>query len=154
VIRTNLAVTTALIAVATLFGSPAGACISCSYTPEVVNTPAPGAKAPKAKKVAKPQRTSPPAKKQIAKKPPTTEPAETAKAEDATKDVASKDAGSKDVATGTEAASAEVDTAANPSSSGTSALARRGAVEPTPEAAVGCKKFSATLGATVTVPCD
>jgi uncharacterized Zn finger protein (UPF0148 family) len=144
--RTPLAVSTfavsaAFLAVAALFSPAAVACVSCNYTPEVVNTPVPGAKA---KKVAKPERKAPPAKKHIAKKTPATRPADSAKADDA----------SKDVATGSDAASAELETAAAPPGSATAALARQGTAEPKPEAEVGCKKFSATAGTTVTVPCE
>lgn len=145
--RTNIAVTIAFLAVAGLFGSPAEACISCNYTPEVVNTPV--GKAPKGKKVAKPERTTPPAKKHIAKKPPPTAPTQTAKGNSAPKDVANDNAKSQ------EPAEAGVETAAAPSSgSATAALAAQGAREPKSEAPVGCKKFSATAGTTVEVPCE
>ncbi len=145
--RTKLAVATAFLAVAGLFGSPAEACISCNYTPEVVNTPV--GKPPKAKKVAKPERTTPPAKKHIAKKPPPAAPAEAAKGDSAPKDVATGSAKAN------EPAAAGVETAAAPSSgSATAALAAQGAREPKPEAPVGCKKFSATAGTTVEVPCE
>ena len=40
--RTILAIATALLSASTLFASAAQACISCEYTPEVVNTPVRG----------------------------------------------------------------------------------------------------------------
>lgn len=140
--RAYLAVTTALFAVAALWGTAAEACISCNYVPEVVNTPVPGAKA---KKAAKPERTVPKAKKQIAKRPPAAKEAETAKGDDASKTIATKK----------ETTPAEVETSAAPSSgSATAALAAQAGKAPEPEAVVGCKKFSATAGTTVTVPCE
>lgn len=140
---TPLSVALAFVVVSTFFTAPAHACISCNYTPEVVNTPV--GKAPKAKKMAKPERVAPPPKKHIAKKRPPADPAPVAKAEP-----------QKDVATGAAPASApaELETAAVPPSSATAALNAQAGRAPEPAPEVGCKKFSATAGTTVTVPCE
>lgn len=143
--RTVLAAATALFAALTLLIPAAEACISCNYTPEVVHSPAkPQAKrAPKARDATADRAR--PAKKRIAKtprpaQPPPTEEAEAPEAAESTQETV------------------QVDTQAEvaPSSSATAALNQQGvrAAEPEPEAEVGCKRYSAQAGTTVTVPCD
>lgn len=161
----RFAVAAALFAAASLIASTAEACVSCNYTPEVVNTPT---KTQKAKRAERPARETkkrvakrPPAHQrpepEIARKPPANEPdteADTAAApanEPATETVA------KAPAAATEPAAAPVDTEPrSTSSSATTAFANRGVrtEEPAADAAVGCKRFSPTAGTTVPVPCD
>lgn len=61
-IRTIIAFAVALLAWEPLFVSPAAACISCEYTPEVVNTPHPNARKKKRDTVARER----PARKRVA----------------------------------------------------------------------------------------
>lgn len=117
-----------LVAAASAVAGPAGACVSCSYTPEVVTTPAPGAKAKPKKQV---QRKAPAAKKQAvkpqrpARKTVKAAPAETGAGE------------SKEAVSTSELVQSDADDA----SSGTTA-------------AKDCKRFVPTAGTTVTVPCE
>ena len=143
--RTILAAATAVFAAATLFIPAAEACISCNYTPEVIKSPTkPQAKrAPKARDATADKAR--PAKKRIAKTPRPAPPAlskeaEAPKAVEPTEETAQVDA------------PAEV----APSGSATTALNQQAAraAEPEPEAEVGCKRYSAQAGTTVTVPCD
>lgn len=144
--RTILAASAVVFALAALFSSSAEACISCNYTPEVVNTPV-GPQ--KARKAARREKVAPPARNSIAKRPPVREPVEAAKEREAP----------KDVATGKEATppDAEADAGGKSSGSATAALTEHEAAkaeQPKAESAVGCKKYSAAVGATVTVPCE
>jgi predicted component of type VI protein secretion system len=173
VARFHLAVTAAFLALSVFFfsllPSPALACISCEYTPEVVNTPVRGAKT-KANKVAKPQRATPP-KKHIARKPaakppvaaPANAPAEPATEAAKADEALRTEAAPKDVATTTPATPVvEEETVAQPSSSAptnsaTIALGRQGIptkTEAEAEPEKLCRKFSAQAGVVVTVPCD
>lgn len=166
--RTLLAIATATFLIAVALAPAAEACISCAYTPEVVNTPHPGAKQKK-RSAGKPDR---PAKKRIVKQPAPPKPVDTAKQTAPAKEVETAkqpEAGKNTETAKTEDANKDgVETAvttpqavdAQPppvSGSATAALAEQEAArakrgEPEPE--VGCKKFSATAGTTVTVPCD
>jgi hypothetical protein len=145
VTRTVLAAATAVFASVTLFIPAAEACISCNYTPEVLHSPAkPQAKrAPKARDATADKAR--PAKKRIAKTPRPAQPAPNKEAE-----------ASKAVEPTEE--SAQVDTPAEvaPSGSATAALNHQAAraAEPEAEPEVGCKRYSAQAGTTVTVPCD
>lgn len=140
--RTIIAVAVAAFAAGTLFIPAAQACISCNYSPEVVNSPAKASKAKRAPKAAQKAR---PAKKRIAKTPVPAQPAP------------SKEAEAPKVAEPTEE-TVRVDTPAEvaPSGSATAALNQQAArsTEPAPEPEVGCKRYSAQAGTTVTVPCD
>lgn len=151
VTRLTLSVATVLFAFATLLASAANACISCNYRPEVADTPV-----GPPKKV-KPQRPAAavvkrPAKKNVAKRPRPTPPAvaaprapatETAKAPEA-------DTGKTTPIEGQAGAESAGDT--------TAALAddqATAASDPPPASTPGgCRKFSATAGTTVTVPCE
>lgn len=146
--RTVLASAFAVIAASTLFGSAAEACISCNYVPEVVNTPSPHDARRAQKKrviVAQPRREVAPAKQRIAKADPAPNKVETAKA--------------------VESAPQKVETATAPAPAeterkriSTAALLESRGRQPEPEAQVaqdvGCKKFFATIGQTLTVPCE
>jgi len=165
VTRTILAAAV-FLAVALFVAAPAAeACISCSYTPEVVNTPV-GKAPPKGKRAAKKrppvERAARPDKKRVVKRPPPAqeEPAveDTAAAKDGdtpVKDAGAATEGAVETAktTTTEEAPADVDA---PSGSATTAFAKPrpapGSEPPAGEAT--CKKFSATAGTTVTVPCE
>jgi hypothetical protein len=135
--RSVLAAAVALIATATFFTSAAEACISCEYVPEVVNTPVRG-KAYQKKRVvvaAKPAEVRVP-KKRIAKPAPVT------------KDVAAARTEPTEAKTEETTATRPIPTAA--------LLETRPTAARTPEvvADLGCKKFFATIGQTLTVPCE
>jgi hypothetical protein len=148
VTRLTSSVATAVLAFAAFAGSGLGsaamACISCNYVPEVVNTPvSPG---PKKAKPSKPSAAvKRPVQKKVVKRPPAVqEPAATAKAPDS-----AADDGKTTAVEGQTGAESAGDTTA--ALSGDDAAAN----EPAPEAqSGGCKKFSATAGTTVTVPCE
>ncbi len=139
--RTILSIAIALAAVTALFASAAEACISCSYVPEVVNTPSPsyGAKTYQKKRVhiASKQRQARPAKTRVARNEPAARKAE--------KTV--ETAASAPVETQPETASRPITTASL--DEGTPP-----AEEPKAQANVGCKKFFPAVGMTVTVPCE
>jgi hypothetical protein len=151
VTRTILAAATGLFAAVVLFVPAAEACISCNYTPEVVHSPAkPQAKrAPKARDATANKARPAKNKKRIVKTPTQAQPAPTEEA-----------AAPKAAEPTTEPApeTVQVDTPAQvaPSGSATAALNQQAAraAEPEPEAEVGCKRYSAQAGTTVTVPCD
>jgi hypothetical protein len=145
VTRTILAAATGLFAAVVLFVPAAEACISCNYTPEVVHSPAkPQAKRPPKARDATADKARP-AKKRIAKTPRPAPPAPSKEAE-APKAVESTE----------ETAQVEPPAEVAPSGSATAALNQQAvrAAEPEPEAEVGCKRYSAQAGTTVTVPCD
>jgi hypothetical protein len=145
-IRTILVASAVLFAAGPLFVSPAAACISCEYTPEVVNTPVPGAKKHRKKAVAK-ERPAPkrPAKREIAAPKPV-EPEETYTA--AKKPVSAP----TEPAAGTQPNTGSPAVAAAPTPTGSEPA------KPIEEAKapddVGCKRFSPTAGTTVPVPCN
>jgi hypothetical protein len=142
------------LAVAMFFGSTAEACISCNYTPEVVNTPVPG----QAKRPAKSRAAvgkAQPTQKRVVKTRPPAEPADTPKEAEAPKAAETPTETAKETTTETAPVESQDDTAA--SGSATAALNGHEAArteEPPPPGAVGCKKFSAAIGATITVPCE
>lgn len=146
-IRAILAASAALFAAGPLFVSPAAACISCEYTPEVVNTPVPGAKKFKKKAVAK-ERPAPkrPVKREIAV-PKVVEPEETYTAAKKPVSVPTDPAGAQPSAADTPAVAA----AATPAGSEPSSKPIEEAKAPSD---FGCKRFSPTAGTTVPVPCD
>jgi len=143
--RIILTAAAALLAVGLLLVPAAEACISCNYTPPVANTPQPSAKpskkAPRVEADAK-ERSARPAKKRSAKREKTI-PKEVApeKTEEAAKTVPvepqtdTETSGVSTAAVDEEAPSATTD-------------------EPKSDGGVGCKKFSPTIGKTVTVPCE
>ena len=135
--RTVLAAAVALIAAATSFTSAAEACISCEYVPEVVNTPVRGKTYQKKRVVvaAKPADVRVP-KKRIAKPAPVTKEVAVAKAEPA------------ETETEETAVTRPIPTAALLEARPTAAR------KPEVVADLGCKKFFATIGQTLTVPCE
>lgn len=151
VTRFTLSVATVLFAFATVLASAANACISCNYRPEVADTRV------GPPKKAKPQRPAAaavkrPAKKNVAKRPRPTAPA-----------VAASRAPATETATAPEAdtgktTSIEGQTGAESAGDTTAALADdhgAAATDPPPaNSPGGCRKFSATAGTTVTVPCE
>lgn len=148
-IRAILAASAALFAAGPLFVSPAAACISCEYTPEVVNTPV-GGKKVKKKAVAK-QRPAPlapkrPVQREIAV-PKVVEPEETYTAAKKPVSVPTDPAGTQPSAEGAPAVAA----AATPAGSEPSSKPIEEAKAPSD---FGCKRFSPTAGTTVPVPCD
>lgn len=168
--RILLAFATVLFASVALFNSGAQACISCSYTPEVVNTPNPNAakrnkyKSHQAKRKPssnkrKAARKKPPATQAKKTKPPVAAPRQAAK-EDAPNNEAVKD--ETVVKDETAAKDEDAKTAATespPRVSGSSVLMQHSIPrqeEPVAaaEAEETCKKFVPAVGATVSVACD
>ena len=139
--RLLLAAISAIFTVSILTATGSIACVSCNYTPEVVNTPVKGAAgANKKARAAKAKtRKAPAAQKRIAKPRPAVE--KPAKSETASKPV-------------------PTDQAADGDASGVSTAAlgddeRKPAEQQTkPSDSVGCKKFSPTAGTTIPVPCE
>ena len=147
--RAFAATIAAFLGLAVLSAPAAEACISCNYKPEVVNTPVPGAKAKK--RAAKKQQTAP-AKKRVVKQAPVKRRTSPPKATETAKSEAPAE---------TTTSTATDETSEEPSSragTATAAFAAREAAKA--EAAnsappeVGCKRYSAQAGTTVTVPCD
>lgn len=136
--RSVLAAAVALIATATSFTSSAEACISCEYVPEVVNTPVRGKTYQKKRVVAaaKPADVAVSKRKRLAKPAPVTREVAAAKVEE----------------TATEKEDVRP---AKPISTAALLEARPTAArEPEVVAGLGCKKFFATIGQTLTVPCE
>lgn len=136
--RTVLAAAVAVIATATSFATSAEACISCEYVPEVVNTPVRGK--PYQKKriavAAKPADVALSKQKRLAKPAPVTREAAAAKVDE--------------TATQTQEARP-----AKPISTAALLEAKPAAARhPEVVADLGCKKFFATIGQTLTVPCE
>ena len=160
--RIVFAIATALFAITSLLATTAEACISCEYTPEVVNTPNPNARGKLPKRHQAKQKQRSPAKSQAARK---TQPSK-AKAQQA------KSAPAPVRAPGVakaepdprsepapEAQAEKVET--GPRLTGSSALMQQAIPreeEPEPVAAAEaehlCKKFVPAIGSTVSVPCE
>lgn len=134
--RTLIALTALLFFATTLAPGPARACISCSYTPEVVTTPSPHAKAKPKKRVEKSQRHAPAAKKKIVRRPKPA-PVESAKSAPAEPQTEAESPSVSTAKLNGDEAGPDEETAEGHSSSG-----------------IGCKKFSPTAGTTVSVPCE
>jgi hypothetical protein len=136
--RTILAIATALLATTTLFASGAKACISCSYTPEVLHASEKSYKVKSVEKqrayAASKELNALAAQKRIAKSAAAAKKVETAHAAPAEKEA--------DTETKTVATASSVDAEAAP------------AQEAKVAGNVGCKKFFPAVGATVTVPCE
>ncbi len=141
--RTLLAIAAALFAATTYLAPAAKACVSCEYTPPVVNTPvySHGAyhhrrrRARAAVKVRRARR----ARKHIVKTKHAPKTVEAAKAAPAERDVKSENSS---IATASFDKSEAVDAKAAP------------ADEPKVSKNETCKKFFATVGMTLTVPCE
>ena len=163
--RIFLAIATALFATTLLLGTPAEACISCEYTPEVVNTPNPNARGKLPKRHQAKQKQRSPAKSHTARKtPPARAKAQQAKSAPAAARV--PEVAKVEPATGSEPAPETAATApaeTGPRLTGSSALMQRSIPqkdEPDPEpvaaaeAEQACKKFVPAVGAMVSVPCE
>ncbi len=141
--RTIFTTATLLLGVTTLFAPAAEACISCQYTPEVVqgHSTSHEARTYERTRVVLPKVLSArPAKALAAKSALTLKKVETAKKSDTSTSVATATKPETESKTTSTAASA--DAKAKPS-------------EETKVAQdVGCKKFIPAVGATVTVPCE
>lgn len=154
--RITLAIATALFASTLLLTPAAQACISCNYTPEVVNTPHPNAKRQQKRGQAakKQQRVPAAAKSQAARKG---QPAKAAKKAPEPKAAIAKAEPVENEAGNSQAEATE----AGPRLTGSSALMQQSIPrqeEAAPVAAAdaeaACKKFIPAVGATVSVPCD
>lgn len=139
--RLLLAAISGIFAFSVLAATGSIACVSCNYTPEVVNTPVNGAAGKKARAAkAKTRKAPAAAQKRIAKPRPSVE--KPAKSETASKPV-------------------PTDQAADGDGSGVSTAAlgedeRKPAEQQQakPSESIGCKKFSPTAGTTIPVPCE
>ncbi|AHB50300.1 hypothetical protein W911_13765 [Hyphomicrobium nitrativorans NL23] len=161
--RIFLAIATALLASATLFGTPAEACISCEYTPEVVNTPNPNARGKQPRRHQAKQKQRSPAKSQAARKAqPAKAKAQQVKAAPApapAPEIAKAEPEPAVVEAAPETQAEKVET--GPRLTGSSALMQHSIPreeEPEPVAAAEaehlCKKFVPAIGSTVSVPCE
>lgn len=147
--RTILAIATSLLGISMLFASAAQACISCNYVPEVVNTPSPyQPKAHKKKRTHKKsvvRRKTRSQKRHVTAKP-SRKKVETAKTKPAK--VEPKKAETKKTETETSTASIKPrDTDSSTADNSTQTAASE-------DTSVNCKRFSATAGVTITVPCE
>ena len=164
--RMFLAIATALFAATSLFATTAEACISCEYTPEVVNTPNPNAKSKNQRRHQAKQKQRSPAKSQAARKAQPskarTKQVKAAPAQAAVPAVAKVEPESAvDAAPQTQANETQAES--GPRLTGSSALMQRSIPqkdEPDPEpvaaadAEQACKKFVPAVGAMVSVPCE
>jgi hypothetical protein len=146
--RTLIAIV-AMLFMATAFIAPsAQACISCSYTPEVAKSPSPSAK-PKAKKQ-QVQRKAPSRKKIVKQRRPAPKKVDTAKS-------APADTQPEETTETTETAPEATDSEDSVSTAGLDG-AEAAPSEEIPQGdgsgALDCKKFSPTIGTTVSVPCE
>jgi hypothetical protein len=141
--RTLLATAAALFGTAMLFASAAEACVSCEYTPEVVNTPvygyAHGETHYHKKRVYTAVKRAVRRVRDIADSEPEAKPVETAKTAPVDLDVKSENS---------TISTASVD------KSETVASKDAPTDEPKVSKAIGCKKFFPTVGMTLTVPCE
>lgn len=165
--RIVLAIATALFATATLFTGTAEACISCEYTPQVVNTPNPNAKRkPKSSQGVRAQQMAPAAAKAAKLRQQAKAKAEArARAEARAKAAAArhKAAVAKAEPAADEVAKAKPEsegTETGPRLTGSSALMQQSIPQEKDEpvaaadAEHACKKFVPAVGATVSVPCE
>jgi hypothetical protein len=174
--RSILAIATALLGAPALFASAAQACISCEYTPEVVKgsqtSDAPYARARSYsvhERVYVEREHSAPAKKRIVRSEPVAKTVDTAETTPVKKDATSENSSISVSAAEpvTEQAKAEPKVEAKLARSENSSIsvasteaaapAKAPVVEKTKEAAakpVDCKKFFASVGMTLTVPCE
>lgn len=148
--RTVFAIVMALFAFTTYFSPAANACISCEYVPPVVNTPV-YSHAPKYTKrrsytAEKPRR----AKKHIAKKPSVKKPdrSETAAVKPVKKPATIETAAIKKD-------EAETENSSITTASTDTTETKQAKTDPEQASnAGGCKKFFASVGMTLTVPCQ
>jgi hypothetical protein len=139
--RLPLAAISAIFAFSVLSATGSVACVSCNYTPEVVNTPVNGAAGKKARAAkAKTRKAPAAAQKRIAKPHPSVE--KPAKSETASKPVPTDQAADGD--------GSGVSTAALGDDEQKPAEQQQAK----PSDSVGCKKFSPTAGTTIPVPCE
>jgi hypothetical protein len=166
-IRTLLVSCVALLVWEPLFVSPAAACISCEYTPEVANSPHPNARR-KARNTAVKER---PAKRRAPAR-------QIAGPQGSPKAAASRNVATRDAAPESEAPAAEAYTVSKKPSAAPVERAERVDSRPhvqasteqptltnasapstppeaaTAPAALGCKKFVPTAGVTISVACE
>jgi hypothetical protein len=152
--RTLPAIAAALFAATTFLAPAAQACISCEYTPEVVNTPvySHGARAYAKKRVyTATKKQMAPSKRQVVETRKARK-IETAKADPIIKADPIEDPVALDVETENSAIST-----ASVEKTEKVATAEEPAKEPktvSKTGNVGCKKFFPTVGMTLTVPCE
>ena len=150
VTRTILATATALVAATTLLTSAAEACISCEYVPEVVRSSSTLPHTGQYYAAPKKEYSAAPAKRRIVKSEPVAKKLNTAKAA-VTKTTEVAKAEPAETPTATESENSSISLASN------EALETAPVAEPAKEAAAkptDCKKFFASVGMTLTVPCD
>jgi len=153
--RTILAIATALLSASTLFASAAQACISCEYVPEVTRT---HERSHAAKSFQKKRAIV--AAREIPARASKKRPAKiaTAKAEPVAKKLEPKkiDTAKADPVETPKVESKPIETATLTEAEAPTADAEAPAATEEPQAAgpVTCKKFIATAGVTITVPCE
>lgn len=160
VTRFILATVAAVFAAVASFAPAALACVSCNYTPEVAksaNSAAPKKKAPTRAATKKKS----PSKQYVKRTPPqkATQKAARTRPVEPRETVTEAAPDKEDVAETASGTSSGSSGGYIKPSTATTTFARRDAGIDDPEASepeekVGCRKFSATIGATVTVPCE
>lgn len=165
--RSLLAIATALVAAPALFASAAQACISCEYTPEVVRgSQTSDAPAYRARERVYAVERSAPVKRvirseSVAKSEPVAKKVDTAEAAPVKTDAKSENSS---IASTAEVASAEpVKIDSKPARNENSSISQASAKTSAPEKVAvaepaakptDCKKFFATVGLTLSVPCE
>jgi hypothetical protein len=149
--RTLPALAAALFAATTFLAPAAQACISCNYTPEVVNTPvySHGAKVYAKKRVyTAAKKQAAPAKRQVVEIERKARKVETAKADPIEAAPVALDVESENSTISTASVEkAETVAAAEPPAKEPKTIGKAAGN-------VGCKKFFPTVGMTLTVPCE
>jgi hypothetical protein len=149
--RTLLAMALAAFAAMSAFTSSAQACISCEYVPPVVNTPVKPYHAKTYTKKRHYQATKPRRTKKHIVKRKAPKQVDTAKTSEPTKKTKTA-----------KTAPVKLDAVNENSTISTAAVDDTGSIEPTEtrteeakaDPAVGCKKFFASVGMTLSVPCE
>ncbi len=158
--RILLALAVSAFAAMTVFASTAQACISCEYVPPVVNTPVHSfhgktykkkrhyreTKSRTSKSLEAHKARKAKAKKSIAKTKPAAEPNKVEKAATTKKDPVNLNAANENSSIST--------AAVNDTGSIEEAKSEPRTEEAKVDSAVGCKKFFASVGMTLSVPCQ
>ena len=152
--RTFLATATALIAAGTLLSSAAQACISCEYVPEVVRPHQTNTDGPSYHKShsysASAERAVRASKKRIAKSEPVAKSVKAAKVEKQDKPAKVAKVAKADPVEAAESENSAITVATADTAANEAPVAK---VEATAKP-TDCKKFFASVGMTLTVPCE
>jgi hypothetical protein len=159
--RSLLAIASALLAAPALFATGAQACISCSYTPEVVKG-SQTSDAPRyyAREHVYAVERSAPVKKRAVAERPVAKKLDTADEAPVTKQIDQAKNENSSISSAANVASAEPKTEAKPARNESSSISvgeKVAAAEPAKEVsakATDCKKFFPSVGLTLSVPCE